>query len=120
MTMSHHHLSIFSGSAHPLLAREISDILGVPLGKSTTRRFDDSEIYVTIDEVVRDQDIFLVQPCSPPVNDNLVELLLYLDAFRRASAHCISVVIPYYPYARQDRMARGREAISARVVANLL
>jgi len=80
----------------------------------------DSEIHVMIDEVVRDQDIFMVQPCSVPVNDNLVELLLYLDAFRRASAHSISVVIPYFPYARQDRMARGREAISARVVANLL
>jgi ribose-phosphate pyrophosphokinase len=75
---------------------------------------------VTIDEVVRDQDIFFIQPCSTPVNDNLMELLLYLDAFRRASAHNISVVIPYFPYARQDRMARGREAISARVVANLL
>ena len=118
--MSNHPLRIFSGSAHPVLAREIADILNVPLGKSTTRRFDDSEIYVTIDEVVRDQDIFLVQPCCQPVNDNLIELLLYLDAFRRASAHSISVVIPYYPYARQDRMARGREAISARVVANLL
>jgi ribose-phosphate pyrophosphokinase len=73
-----------------------------------------------IDEVVRDQDIFLIQPCSVPVNDNLMELLLYLDAFRRASAHSVSVVIPYFPYARQDRMARGREAISARVVANLI
>lgn len=118
--MSNHPLRIFSGSAHPVLAQEIADILNVPLGKSTTRRFDDSEIYVTIDEVVRDQDIFLVQPCCQPVNDNLMELLIYLDAFRRASAHSISVVIPYYPYARQDRMARGREAISARVVANLL
>lgn len=118
--MSNHPLRIFSGSAHPLLAREIADILGVPMGRSTTRRFDDSEIYVTIDEVVRDQDIFLVQPCCQPVNDNLIELMLYLDAFRRASAHSVSVVIPYYPYARQDRMARGREAISARVVANLL
>jgi ribose-phosphate pyrophosphokinase len=73
-----------------------------------------------IDEVVRDQDIFLIQPCSVPVNDNLMEILLYLDAFRRASVHQVSVVMPYFPYARQDRMARGREAISARVVANLL
>ena len=90
------------------------------MGKSTTAHLHDSEIYVIIDEVVRDQDIFLVQPCCAPVNDNLMELLLYLDAFRRASAHSISVVMPYYPYARQDRMARGREAISSRVVANLL
>ncbi|MCB0132734.1 MAG: ribose-phosphate diphosphokinase, partial [Caldilineaceae bacterium] len=80
----------------------------------------DSEIHVMIDEVVRDQDIFIVQPCSEPVNDHLMELLLYIDALRRASAHSINVVIPYYPYARQERMARGREAISARVVANML
>jgi ribose-phosphate pyrophosphokinase len=115
-----HPLRIFTGSAHPALAQEIADTLGVPLGRATTRHLPDSEIHVMIDEVVRDQDIFLVQPCSTPVNDNLMELLLYLDAFRRASAHRISVVIPYFPYARQDRMARGREAISARVVANLL
>jgi ribose-phosphate pyrophosphokinase len=118
--MSSHPLRIFTGSSHPLLAREVTDILQVPLGKSTTRIFDDSETYVTIDEVVRDQDIFLIQTCSAPVNNHLMELLLYLDAFRRASAHSISLVIPYFPYARQDRMAHGREAISARVVANLL
>lgn len=118
--MSTHPLSIFSGSAHPQLAIEICEILGVEPGHSTTQHLDDSEIYVTIDEVVRDRDIFLVQPCCMPVNDNLIELLLYLDAFRRASVHSISVVMPYFPYARQDRMARGREAISARVVANLL
>jgi ribose-phosphate pyrophosphokinase len=80
----------------------------------------DSEIHVMLDEVVRDQDIFIIQPCSAPVNDNLMELLLYLDALRRASAHSVSVVIPYFPYARQERMAQGREAISARVVANML
>ena len=118
--MSTHPLRIFSGSAHPSLAREVTNILQVPLGKSSTRIFPDSETYVTIDEVVRDQDIFLIQTCSAPVNDRLMEILLYLDAFRRASAHSISLVIPYFPYARQDRMARGREAISARVVANLL
>jgi ribose-phosphate pyrophosphokinase len=118
--MSNHPLRIFTGSAHPALAQEIAAILDVPLGQANTRYFDDSEIYVTIDEVVREQDIFLLQPCCWPVNDHLMELLLYLDAFRRASAHSISVVIPYFPYARQDRMARGREALSARVVANLL
>lgn len=115
-----HPLRIFSGSAHPELAQEIANILGTPLGKNTTRHLPDSEIHVMIDEVVRDQDIFLIQPCSMPVNDNLMELLLYLDAFRRASVHRVTAVIPYFPYARQDRMARGREAISARVVANLL
>jgi ribose-phosphate pyrophosphokinase len=113
-------MRIFSGSAHRELAQEICNILQATMGKSTTTHLDDSEIYVTIDEAVRDQDIFLVQPCSMPVNDNLIELLLYLDAFRRASVHSISVVIPYFPYARQDRMARGREAISSRVVASLL
>lgn len=118
--MSYHPLRIFSGSAHPELAQEMADILGVPLGQSSTRRLPDSEIHVMIDEVVRDQDIFLIQPCSRPVNDNLMELVLYLDAFRRASAHSVSVVMPYYPYSRQERMARGRESISARVVANML
>lgn len=118
--MSDHPLRIFTGSAHPDLAIAIANYLGVPLGKSTVRRLPDSEIHVMIDEVVRDQDIFLVQTCCAPVNDNLMELLLLLDAFRRASVHSISVVIPYFPYARQERMARGREAISARVVANLL
>lgn len=111
---------IFSGSAHPALAQEIADILGIPLGRATTVHLPDSEIHVIIEEVVREQDIFFVQPCSVPVNENLMELLLYLDAFRRASVHSVSVVIPYFPYARQDRMARGREAISARVVANLM
>lgn len=118
--MSIHPLRIFSGSAHNKLAQEVAGILGTTVGKSTTRRLPDSEIHVMIDEVVRDQDIFLIQPCSLPVNDNLIEMLLYLDAFRRASAHSVSLVIPYFPYARQDRMARGREAISARVVANLI
>lgn len=117
---SEHPLRIFSGSAHPQLAVEVASLLGVRLGKSTTRHLPDSEIHVMIDEVVRKQDIFILQPCCAPVNDNLVELLLYLDAFRRASVHSVTAVIPYFPYARQDRMAKGREAISARVVANLL
>jgi ribose-phosphate pyrophosphokinase len=120
MAESYHPLRIFSGSAHPELAAEIASLLGAELGKATTRRMPDSEIHVMVDEVVRDQDIFIVQPCSAPVNDNLMELILYLDAFRRASAHSITVIIPYFPYARQERMAQGREAISARVVANML
>jgi ribose-phosphate pyrophosphokinase len=118
--MSIHPLRIFSGSAHPELAQEIADRLGVVLGASTTTRLADSETFVMIDEVVRDQDIFIIQSCCAPVNEHVMELLLYLDAFRRASAHSISVVIPYFPYARQDRMVRGREAISAKVIANLL
>jgi len=111
---------IFSGSAHPELAQEIASIIGIPLGRATTVHLPDSEIHVMIEEVVREQDIFFIQPCSVPVNDNLMELLLYLDAFRRASVSSVSAVIPYFPYARQDRMVRGREAISARVVANLI
>ncbi|OUC08802.1 hypothetical protein RY27_06815, partial [Litorilinea aerophila] len=114
MPESYHPLRIFSGSAHPELAQEIACLLDVSLGKSTTRHLPDSEIPVMVDEVVRDQDIFIVQPCSAPVNDNLMELLLYLDAFRRASAHSVSVVIAHFPYARQERMAKGRAAISAR------
>lgn len=101
---------IFSGSAHPALAQEVADALGVPLGQATTVHLPDSEIPVMIEEVVREQDIFLVRPCSLPVNDNLMEVLLFLDAFRRASARSVSLVMPYFPYARQDRMARGREA----------
>jgi ribose-phosphate pyrophosphokinase len=118
--MADYPLRIFSGSAHRELAIEVSSILGTRLGKSSTRHFPDGEIHVMIDEVVRDHNIFFVQPCSSPVNDNLMELILFLDAFRRASAHEITVVLPYFPYARQDRMSKGREAISARVVANLL
>ncbi len=118
--MIEHPLRIFSGSAHPKLALEIASILNASLGKATTVNLPDSEIHVMIDEVVRGQDIFIIQPCSVPVNDNFMELLLYIDAFRRASVHTINVVIPYYPYSRQERMAKGREAISARVVASLI
>lgn len=120
MVESYHPLRIFTGSAHPLLAKRIADTLNVGLGQATTTFLPDSEIHVMIDEVVRDQDIFFVQPCSAPVNDHLMEMILYLDAFRRASAHSVSVVVPYFPYARQERMARGREAISARAVVNML
>ena len=118
--MAAYPLRIFSGSSHPELAQEIAERLGVPLGRSTSQQFPDSEIFVMVEEVVRETDIFIVQTGCSPVNDNVMELLLFIDAFRRASAHSITVVIPYFPYARQDRMVRGREAISARVVANLL
>jgi ribose-phosphate pyrophosphokinase len=120
MSRNLHTLRIFSGNANPALAEEVATLLNRPLGRSTARRLPDSEIHILIDELVRDDDVFIIQPCSIPVNDNLMELILYLDAFRRASAHSINVVLPYFPYARQERMARGREAISARVVANML
>jgi ribose-phosphate pyrophosphokinase len=111
---------VFSGSANRPLVEAVGQILGTPLGVCTTTRLSDTEIHVTIDDVVRDQDVFIIQPCSAPVNDNLMELLLYIDAFRRASAHEITAVIPYYPYGRQERMVKGREAISAKVVATML
>lgn len=114
-------LRLFSGTANMPLAEEIARLLGQDgLGACKTTRLPDSEIHVQINELVRGDDIFFIQPCSAPVNDHLMELLLYLDAFRRASVHSITVVIPYFPYARQERMAIGREAISARVVARML
>lgn len=119
--MSEYPLRLFSGSANLPLAREIARHLGQEsLGAAKTTWLADSEIHVQIGELVRGDDVFLIQPCSAPVNDHLMELLLYLDAFRRASVHSITVVIPYFPYGRQERMAVGREAISARVVARML
>ena len=112
---THHPLAFFTGSANRPLAEAVVRILNTPMGKCTTTHLKDSEVHVTIDEAVRDQDVFIIQPCSAPVNDHLMELLLYIDAFRRASAHEITAVIPYYPYGRQERMAKGREAISAKV-----
>ena len=111
---------LFSGSANRPLAQAVAEQLGIKLSPLTVTHLPDSEIHVQIEELVRHQDIFIIQPCAIPVNDNLVELLLMIDAFRRASARCINVVMPYFPYARQDRMARGREAISAKVVARNL
>ena len=104
---THHPLRIFTGSANRPLAEAVARILDTELGKCTTTRLKDSEIHVSIDEAVRDQDVFIIQPCSAPVNDHLMELLLYIDAFRRASAHEITAVVPYYPYGRQERMAQG-------------
>ena len=120
MSRNLHTLRIFSGTANPQLAEEVANHLNRPLGKSAIRKLPDSEIHILIEELVRDDDVFIIQPCSEPVNDNLMELILYIDAFRRASAHDINVVIPYFPYARQERMAKGREPISARVVATML
>lgn len=120
MVSNRHPLAVFSGATNRALGQAIADLLGVELGKSTTTRLADSEIHVELDEVVRDKDVFFVQSCSAPVNNSLVELLFYLDAFRRASAHSVSAIVPYFPYARQERMARGRESISARVVADAI
>ncbi len=111
---------LFSGSANRPLAEAVAKHLDIQLSALEITHLPDSEIHVQIEELVRHQDAFIIQPCSAPVNDNLVELLLILDAFRRASARRINVLVPYFPYARQDRMASGREAISAKVVARSL
>lgn len=113
-------IRLFSGSANRPLADAVAEHLGIDLSKATVTRLADGEIHVKIDELVRHQDVFIIQPCSVPVNDNLVELMLLIDAFRRASARQINVVLPFFPYARQDRMAHGREAISAKVVARAI
>jgi ribose-phosphate pyrophosphokinase len=111
---------IFSGTANPALAEAICKNLDVPLGKSLLGRFSDGEIYFQILENVRGADVFVVQPCSYPVDNHLLELLLMIDAFKRASAWRITAVLPYYCYARQDRKDKPRVPISAKLVADLL
>ncbi len=115
-----HVLKVFSGNAHPALAREICEQLNVPLGQAYVGRFPDGEVRLQILENVRGADVFVIQPTCRPVNDNLMELLILMDAFRRASAQRITAVIPYYGYARQDRKDRPRVPISSKVVADLL
>ncbi len=113
-------LKVFTCNANPKLAEEISSYLGIELGKSHVQNFSDGETNITIDESVRGCDVFIVQSTCAPVNDNLMELLIMIDAMRRASARRITAVIPYYGYARQDRKSRGREPITAKLVANLI
>jgi len=113
-------LKLFSGNANRPLAEEIAAKLGVPLGQAEVARFSDGEVFVQIDENVRGADVFVLQPTCPPVNDNLMELLVMLDAFKRASARRITAVLPYYGYARQDRKVRPRVPISAKLVADLI
>ncbi len=113
-------LKIFSGSAHPELAREIAEFLGTSVGQARLRRFPDSEVSFQIDENIRGTDVFVIQPTSAPVDEHLVELLIMIDAFRRSSASRITAVLPYYGYARQDRKDKPRVPISAKLVANVL
>lgn len=113
-------LKIFTCNAHPELAEEIAQLLGVKLGKSTVSKFSDGEINVSIWESVRNADVYIVQPTCNPVNDNLMELLIMIDALKRASAGRINAVVPYYGYARQDRKAKARDPITAKLVANLI
>ena len=113
-------LKIFSGNANRELAERICQFLGVEHGKAKVGKFSDGEIQVEIEESVRGMDTFLIQSTCPPVNENLMELLIMLDALKRASAARITVVIPYYGYARQDRKVTPRAPISARLVADLM
>jgi len=120
MTYRDPKLKVFTCNSNPALAHEIVDYIGVPLGKSETIRFSDGEIQIKIDESVRGSDVYVIQSTCAPVNEHLMELLVMIDALKRASAKSINVVIPYYGYARQDRKARSRDPITAKLVANLI
>ncbi|KAF2308787.1 hypothetical protein GH714_017996 [Hevea brasiliensis] len=113
-------LKLFSGSANPALSQDIAWYMGLELGKINIKRFADGEIYVQLQESVRGCDVYLLQPTCPPANENLMELLIMIDACRRASAKNITAVIPYFGYARADRKSQGRESIAAKLVANLI
>lgn len=113
-------LKVFSGRANPQLARSICEFLNLPLGEASLGKFPDSENYCKIEEDIRGRDVFLVQPTSAPVNDNLIELLIMIDSCKRASASRITAVMPYFGYARQDRKDEGRVPITAKLVANLI
>jgi ribose-phosphate pyrophosphokinase len=113
-------LKVFSGTANEPLARAICDYIDIPLGSCTIRPFPDGETFVKIDENVRGEDVFIVQPTSPPTNHNLMELFIMIDAVRRASASRITAVMPFYGYARQDRKDQPRVPITAKLIANLL
>jgi len=113
-------MMLFAGSGNPDLAARIAEVLGIPLGGLKISRFADSEIYVKFEESVRGADVFLIQPTCPPIDQNLVELLVLVDALRRASAGSITVVLPYYGYARQEKKDAPREPITAKLIANLV
>lgn len=113
-------LRLFSGSSNLSLAQEVARYLGMDIGPMLRKRFADGEQYIQIQESIRGCDVYLIQPCSHPVNDHLMELLIMIDACRRASARQITAVIPYYCYARADRKTAGRESITAKLVANLI
>ena len=118
--MSSFKMKLFTGNANSPLAEEIAEYLGIPVGIAKVKTFADGEIAVEIGESVRGCDVFIVQPTCASVNDNLMELLIMIDAMRRASAQRIAAVIPYYGYARQERKTKARDPISAKLVANLI
>ena len=113
-------LKLFTGNSNPSLAREVAESLGVTLGRAAVKKFSDGEIQVEIDDNVRGVDVFLLQSTCPPVNENLMELLVMIDAMKRASAQRITAVLPYYGYARQDRKVAPRAPITAKLVADLI
>lgn len=113
-------IKIFTANANPAVAREIAEALGLPMGRARVEKFSDGEISVSIGESVRGSDVFVVQSTCAPVNDSIMELLILMDAFKRASAGRITAVMPYFGYARQDRKAKSRDPISAKLVADLL
>ena len=113
-------MKLFAGNSNRVLAEGVARYLNVPIGKASVRRFADQEIFVEIQENVRGEDVFVLQSTSFPTNDNLMELLIMIDAFMRSSARRITAVIPYFGYARQDRRASGRTPISAKLVANMI
>lgn len=115
-----HDIKLFAGRSNPKLAQEVAQALGTTVGPMVIKDFADGEIYVQVKDSVRGDDVFIIQPLCKPVNQNLMELLIIIDAFKRASAKSITAVIPYYGYARQDRKTSGREAITAKLVADLL
>lgn len=120
MAYSKEDFCIMTGNANPALAQKIAQCLEMPLSNVVVGHFNNGEIQVMIEESIRGKDIYIIQPTSQPVNDNLMELLIMTDACRRASANSVTAIVPYYAYARQDRKTRGREPISAKLVANLL
>jgi ribose-phosphate pyrophosphokinase len=113
-------LMLFAGTAHPLLGQRVADYLNVRLGKMTATKFADGELRIMVEESARGNDVFIIQPTCQPANDHIMELLIMLDAFKRASARRVTVVIPYYGYARQDKKVKPREPITARLVADLI
>ncbi|MGB9711646.1 MAG: ribose-phosphate pyrophosphokinase [Dissulfurimicrobium sp.] len=113
-------IKIFSGNSNPKLSQEICDYLGLPMGRATVKTFSDGEVFVEIGENVRGADVFVIQSTCPPVNNNLMELLIMIDALRRASSRRITAVLPYYGYARQDRKAAPRVPITAKLVADII
>lgn len=113
-------LKVFTGNAHPALAKSVCDYMGIPLGKCEVFKFSNDNIFVRIMENVRSRDVFVIQPLSSPVNENLVELLIMLDALKRASAGRITAVVPYYAYGRTDKKDQPRVPITARLIADLL